>query len=908
MSINFSGDAGFAVRSKTGGRTAGRSSGRDRIGRLLLMAVDAGLAAALFVVPLVMGGRMALGQLVLVAIALWVAVCWCLRQCFSSSPGWIRSPLDLSLPVAIVLVGLQVVPLRPSWIGSLSPRLYETLPMWAPQGDSGAGLGVWNTLSLTPAATWSSLFLLVAFAMLLVVTVQRVRSVEDVERLIRWVAIAALSMAVFGLVQCLAGNGKFFWVYEHPYTNANYVVKGSFTNPNHFAHFIALGIGPLIWWVQSARRKGDRSRREGRRNALSATSRQDVTTGLLAIALAFAAFVGLMSLSRGGAMAIFAAGAVGLAVLYRGRLIEYKTLLAAAGIAAFVGACLAIHGFESVSAELDDFRSISELDKGDNRRKIWAADAVGIRDHLLTGTGLGSHREVVPIYLKHESVAEIDYTHAENGYVQVALEAGLPGLTLALAAVALTTFWCLSSLRRGASDRTLLCIAAIAPCLAASYLHSLADFVWYVPGCMVVVVMMAACACRLWQFSRADEPRPTEASWFNRAGWVSAAVLLVVVGVFMLQDRLTAARACPAWHRYLALNFSKTGSAELESPEMLHSMLRELSTVVERQPGHARAHARLAEIHLALFERGDETGASPFTVRQVRDAATASQFASRQALCEWLGRAFGERWKHLEESRRHARQAVEQCPLLGETYIHLAEVAFLEGPSAAGKDDLIQQALAVRPQDGLVLFEAGREEMLAGRMEEAFGYWRRSYHSGSVGRRHLLPFLAAQIPAAMFIEIFEPDLRTVEHMAGQYHNLGRPDQRRVALLYCAEAYCRRAGQARGAAAADAWVDAAKAYRDLEDQTARLQCLENAVGSDATNYDARNALGTLHHELGTSLLESNRAGDAERHLAEAEKHFRWCLQWKPTDKKLLSALEAVYDRRLRIGSLPVGGTY
>ena len=51
---------------------------RDALDRALLGLVDAGLAAVVLVAPFFMGGRQALGQLVLVALAWFVATAWLL--------------------------------------------------------------------------------------------------------------------------------------------------------------------------------------------------------------------------------------------------------------------------------------------------------------------------------------------------------------------------------------------------------------------------------------------------------------------------------------------------------------------------------------------------------------------------------------------------------------------------------------------------------------------------------------------------------------------------------------------------------------------------------------------------------------------------------------------------------------
>ena len=80
------------------GRPPGQHAGEHSLGRqidaALLGSVDAGLAAVLFAVPLILGGRIALGQLVLVGLTFWIAVCWCIRQCLFPRATWIRSAAE----------------------------------------------------------------------------------------------------------------------------------------------------------------------------------------------------------------------------------------------------------------------------------------------------------------------------------------------------------------------------------------------------------------------------------------------------------------------------------------------------------------------------------------------------------------------------------------------------------------------------------------------------------------------------------------------------------------------------------------------------------------------------------------------------------------------------------------------
>ena len=874
-----------------------------RIDSVLLSCVDAGLAAVLFVVPFILGGRIALGQLVLVTLALWTAVCWCLRQSLDNRATWIRTPAGPILMVALALVAVQIVPLRPAMLEVLSPHIHDVLPLWTANADSSPALGPWTTLSLTPASTRNCFILLLAFALLFLTTVQRVRRVEDVERLLRWVALSTLAMAAFALVQYFTRNGKYFWFYEHPFASTQWNVVGGFTNRNHFAQFIALGIGPLIWWLQTELRRFNKTS-EPRGLSPRQTSPQDKpggspAIGLLAVGLGVAVFAALMSLSRGGAMAVTVAAVVCLAVLHRGSLVGRKTLLAVAGAGLLAGAFLHVYGYELVSQRLDDFGSIKELDNG-GRSRLWRADAGVIADYPIAGTGLGSHREICPTYLHDVATANgLEYTHAENGYVQVALESGVPGLLLVLAAIGLCAYWCVASLRSGPPRRVLLCFAAIAAGLAANFVHSMVDFVWYVPGCMVVVVVLAACACRLWQLTCCGQDEHDESVWLfwvPRGGWLAAAAVLVLIGAFMVQNRFAAAYAEPFWHRYLALSDDVPEPDEDEAgrAEKLQDLEKSLAAVVRWEPDHARAHARLAAVHLALFDCQEHTGVVPITVKQLSNTvACDGRLQLPGAAGAWLSKAFPQRRRHLDAALRHAYRSVTLCPLLGENYIFLGNLSFLAGPNLPARSVWVDQALRVRPFDGAVLFAAGQEAALAGNFNEAVRLWQASARAGPKHQNRLLKLLISRLPVAVVLDIVQPDLPGLRWLRRCCRELGRTEELPIVEERCAKAAEDKAGALHGKSATARWLEAASAYQRLDRLDESLRCLRRAVGGDMSDFDARCALGTL-------LLKLKEFDEAERHLG-------WCLQQKPRNQRLRRQMEAAVDGRLRVTSLPpLGG--
>ena len=135
--------------------------------------------------------------------------------------------------------------------------------------------------------------------------------------------------------------------------------------------------------------------------------------------------------------------------------------------------------------------------------------------------------------------------------------------------------------RRSGAQRSLLCFAAIVPALAASLLHSLVDFVWYVPGLMVVVVVLAACACRLWQgiepggmgglpavgdSGAGKLPLPPAERTVPRVAWLTAGLCLLAVGVLMAKNRFSAAGM---GQRFLFVDRSGTGEYFLESSNIV---------------------------------------------------------------------------------------------------------------------------------------------------------------------------------------------------------------------------------------------------------------------------------------------------------------------------------------------------
>ncbi len=939
--------------------TKPRSRRRHRSARdvspagVLLQVVDWGLAGCVFVVPMLMGGRQALGQFVLVLLAVVVAVAWMSRQALLGKLTWRYSSAEWLLAGGVLLLLLQTTPLSASLLSRLAPHTGELLPLWTAQGDSAAGLGVWSCISLTPAATWGALPLLLSYGMLFLVTVQRIDTVEDVERLLRWIAISAVAMAGFGLVQLLASNGKFFWFYEHPFSDTHKVAKGSFTNRNHFAHFLALGLGPLIWWLQQ------KPHREHRRTSTRIRWTKEFATkqqlsGLKSLALGIVLFAGLMSLSRGGVLAMFIAVAVCVAVCYRARTLGPRFALGLGGVGLLIGSLLMIHGTDHLSQRMDTLGSgsIEEVDEGGARRTIWAAVAKAIPNYPLLGSGVGSHREVYPMYLEDPSPTE--YTHAENGYLQTLLEMGVVGLAMLVAGVGMCLFWCIEGLRTAASSRRLVCTGAILAGISASVLHSAIDFVWYVPGCMAVVVLLAGCAFRMRQLAGKNPQQQAQPLAISgRLIPATLAVGLLALGIWMITGRFGAVLAEPHWDHYRIMALAAETGAET-APEVisesdagftvedrqsstlavLDRMIDELEQVVRYAPENSRARLRLAEAYVQHFDLQQQQPSAKLGIplAQLRDAAmrarnAASDETTRAGVETWLQNTLQGQGEYLQEALRHTREGLALCPLQGEGYLYLAKLQFLAGPGTdkaspgADKSAYVGQALRVRPFSGAVLLEAGQEAVLAGDITRGMQYWQRSFRCGLKHQYQLVELLAGHVPVAMLLQSLQPDLHAMRILHARYRELEAPNQaNELYQLYAQTARIRgdaapsveaaeawlaseltqlrthhvqvaqaEAQTRQGEEALEFWLEASWLYGLLDDGAGALHCAEAALQSEPNHYQVRYALGC-------ALAQ-------EKRFAEAETHLRWCEQRRPDNENLQRTLRGVVQGRI-VGQGPI----
>ena len=881
-------------------------------------AVDWGLMAAILTVPLIMGGRLAIGQIALAIAASWSAIAWAIHSKLNRYATWQSTHAEWLLFGGVLVAVVQFIPLPSSILSLLSPHQSEIIPLW--QGSEGA-LGTWSTISLNPAATQLGLATFGSYALIFCVVSQRVRCIQDVEKMLKWIALSVSFVAAFGIVQYLTSNGKFFWFFDYPYTSTEHRVKGSFSNKNHFAQFMALGVGPLVWWCLSVLRQ---EKTQPKNSFSGSNGRQEVTLWILLAALGTVTVANLLSLSRGGTIAMSIGGIAMMLVLYKKDYVSGKLIVMLAGVGLLASCFLFMIGFEKVADRLDNWESAA-------RWKIWAANLEVAKDFPILGTGIGTHADVYQMYLDHPFVNR-EFTHAENGYLQTLSEMGGVGFGLCIIGLGLLFSWCIRGLRRSDDHRLSIALTAILGSFVANAFHSLVDFVWYVPGCMVMIAVMGACACRLFQFSSTDGSK-AEPVLAQSTGSGFALPQFVIYGgaaVWMISTLVPAATAEQHWLSYLRLTFAApaesrgsddehvetdTFAAEqtLEQQQasqenILKQKLIALSSASKANPSHSRPHVRLAMGYMTIFNAMQTRSEMPMSLWQIRDAAWMSQFESEEALNDWFDRALGENKRYLDAAWKHAKRAVELNPLEGHAYLYLSELSFMHGGTRETQDEYVTQALTVKPFTPQVLFVAGRNEWMTVTSQamvletldpripqqmqqiqqiqaeiktsynQAIDYWKQAFHQDVEYQSRIIELLAGSVTAQFMIDSFQPDWDALARLKQRYGLIRqtRPSDYATVLKAYAMSTVKKAQKRNNPKPVNDWISAARAFAELGDVQSTKAAFQAGLKTDRHDYKLRFAFGKW-------LYQSQQ-------FAESHEHLDWCLLRKPNDRVLQQMAE------------------
>jgi O-antigen ligase len=877
-------------RSKPRAAFRPRRSGTRRTpwSERLKVAFDVGLFLVLAIVPLLIGGRHPIGRVAYQAIVLGMAACWLVRKFLLQDSNWRRSGFEWLWGVALFVVLLQILPLPQSLLNLLASYQQEILPTWFHSAEGSLRLGTWNTISLTPVATRDGFAMLATHATLFTLLVQRLETLDDVERALNWLAIGVISVGTVGALQYISGADRYMWVFQHPSRDASRVVTGPFINANHFAHFLSLGLGAIIVWLQRvAPLPQQRFVRHTIASRAAAQTRewQLFMLGCASIVVLVAL---VLSRSRGGIIVAAAACSVCVVALARAQVLGRRAAAGMVLVAVIVLAAIYLHGHQRVQQELETLvsGSLSEMDRDAARQRVWQANLEIAKHFPLFGGGVGCHAELYPLFFPY--VYDVEFTHAESGYLQIVTETGFVGGALLCAAMLLLAQQGWRAWKARSSTRHASCIAAAGAGCFASGLHSIFDFPWYIPGCMAATLVLLACWNRLG--SLATLPAESDRHPTSKPSLlaINLGVIWIVCLTALTLSQIPAARAAGAWNEYLRVSlaqnplrlneFAEAISADDESQlrkakaDQTRLMARYLQQVLARNPRDPRAHARMAYQCVRIFEEVQAHSDNAMDLISLRDAAIASQFPDRASQDRWLTAAIGENRRWLDLAEYHLYQAASYSPLQGKVYLHLSQLAFLKHLGAAETVQLLDQAKLVRPHDASVAFGIGREAAIRGDMESALQNWKLAFHLSPEYRERIIAQLAGAMNATDFVNLFAPEEDGIRMLFVYYRGTGAEDQARMIAPLLATRQMQAAEAKHGRDAARMWEKAHATFRYMENSAQSLTCAQRAVEQAPSRYQSRLLLA--------QELMRNES------WSEAMDEVDWCLLHRPHDQLLL----------------------
>ncbi len=372
---------------------------------------------------------------------------------------------------------LQLIPLSPGLLRALSPQSHA---IWssATRVASLAGestRGHWP-LTVDPHATSEELLRLAAIFAAFTTSALMVRSHVRRRTLAIVLCLGAVFQAMYGLRQAALQEYE-VWGWKN--LLVFHRVTGTFVNPNHFAHYIAI-ILPMALFLGAALWHNAGTPDHPISTRIATLIERHVLLAGFALLTVIACVAGMLLAQSRGALLALAVGLIAVAALLPGRRVlrigfaSLAGLLLVAALALFLGPERTVARFSPGTVEEQ---------AGGRRDTIAAALRVWQRFPLL-GTGHGTFASVVSME-QREDVTRL-YNHAHNDYAEIAATAGTAGIVLGLA-VLIGGYVALVRSTFGASARELTWMrrafqAAALASVTIAMVHAMFDFNFFIPA------------------------------------------------------------------------------------------------------------------------------------------------------------------------------------------------------------------------------------------------------------------------------------------------------------------------------------------------------------------------------------------------------------------------------------------
>jgi O-antigen ligase len=331
-------------------------------------------------------------QLAGLALIAWAAVAP------RRDPG-ARRPLTIYaiVGVGLVLILIQLIP--------LPPAVWSNLPGRSGLAQSFSALGYplpWLPISEAPYASLAALFAVIPAIAAFLAT----EKLSVSPRALAITIIAGMTLSIF-LAAVQRAGGANSWAYLQTYHGIGGI--GFFANKNHMGTLLLVGIPMASALVVSPRSE----------RRTSTFARRGIALSLIALVA-----VGIVLNGSRAAAGLAVPVILASAMLFPQGLRWRKLLVGASAVALALAVVLVAQS--PIASGDSDSASGQEV----QRLQIWTITARAAQDAAPVGTGLGTFEQIYRQYEDPDSVTTHYVNHAHNDYLEILLEAGVPGLLL----------------------------------------------------------------------------------------------------------------------------------------------------------------------------------------------------------------------------------------------------------------------------------------------------------------------------------------------------------------------------------------------------------------------------------------------------------------------------------------------
>ncbi|MDP8230593.1 MAG: O-antigen ligase family protein [Candidatus Gorgyraea atricola] len=303
---------------------------------------------------------------------------------------------------------------------------------------------------------------LFTLASIFYLTINFVKTKEDIKKVLNAVLIVATAIALFGILQYIGAVDRSWWAKEN-FLSATYV------NHNHFAGLLELTIPLSIGMFLSERTLGKKSL---------------YVYSTLILCVAF-----LLSMSRGGWLSLSISMLfMIMCISISGRLrLTKKTgiaiLLLMIGVGVFA---LKAAGKDALVGRVSSYRYLDFS----GRLDIWKASLSMIKDNWFLGTGPGTFIYSFPKYRLAGMNMLVNYAH--NDYLHVLSELGVFALGIMVFTIFTIVKKAIRTYRVANSSFKMWISLALATGILSIAIHGIGDFNFYMPANAILFTVFSA--------------------------------------------------------------------------------------------------------------------------------------------------------------------------------------------------------------------------------------------------------------------------------------------------------------------------------------------------------------------------------------------------------------------------------